>query len=290
MTIHIDETQDSPRARVASSPQIVHRFKVRADAGETDVQVKDQFRSFVTPPDVGEPPFGDGLPLQDAQVDRLYDGAYEAEAVYGAGDAGLANESSEKESFEIQPDRARLQTAISQTQYGASGGEDELAPEPVSNSINVSDRGVEGTEIITPVVKFSVSRVFNAGQVTPTYKSTLAQLVGTVNDGAFRGFAAGEVLFSGAFGELRQRAGDDVWEFRFDFLVKPNGTLEYPGVLGPTTGDPDPIPKDGWDMFWVRFGTGTLLETGEDTRFPIAVYVSQIYPRSDFSGIGINTA
>ena len=289
MTIHINETQDGPRARIAESPQIVHRFKVRADAGETDIQVKDAFRAFVTPPDVGEPPFGDGLPLQDAQVDRVYEGAYEAEAVYGAGDAGLANESSEKESFEIQPDRSKKQTAISQTQYGARNGESGIAPRSVGDAVNVSDRGAEGVEIITPVVKFSVSRVFSDSQVTPSYKSTLAQLVGTVNDAAFRGFAAGEVLFSGAFGELRKRAGDDVWEFRFDFLVKPNGTIDYPFPLQPLSGEPDPIPKDGWDLFWILFGP-QLLDNGSDDYIPSAVYISQIYPRTDFSGIGVNTA
>ena len=289
MTIHIDETQDSPRARVAASPQIVHRFKVRADAGETDIQVKDAFRSFVTPPDIGEPPFGDGLPLQDAQVDRLYENAYEAEAVYGAGDAGLANETSEKESFEIQPDRSTKQTAITQTQYGARNGAEAAQPFSVGDSINVSDRGAEGIDIITPVVKFSVSRVFNASQVTPTYKSTLAQLVGTVNDASFRGFAAGEVLFSGAFGELRKRAGDDVWEFRFDFLVKPNGTIDYPAPLLPVPGDPAPIPKEGWDFVWIQSGPGFDHNKG-DEYIPSSVYIAQIYPRTDFSGIGVNTA
>jgi len=57
--------------------------------------------------------------------------------------------------------------------------------------------------------------------VTPAYKTTLFALTGTVNSGAFEGFAAGEVLFLGASGSKR---GEEDWEITYRFAASPNAT------------------------------------------------------------------
>jgi len=68
------------------------------------------------------------------------------------------------------------------------------------SAIGVTDTGVEGVEIVVPVYNFSETHYLPDGQVTQGYKLTLFGLTGKVNNGSFRGFAAGEVLFLGASG------------------------------------------------------------------------------------------
>ena len=55
-----------------------------------------------------------------------------------------------------------------------------------------------------PVYNFSETHYIAAENVTQAYKATLFALTGRINAAPFRGFAAGEVLFSGG---LRLEAG-----------------------------------------------------------------------------------
>jgi hypothetical protein len=115
--------------------------------------------------------------------------------------------------------------------------------------------------------------------VTSFYKAALFALTGSVNNAAFRGFAAGEVLFLGASGSQR---GQDDWEITFRFAASPN-------VTGLTVGSITNIDKRGWDYLWVRYADMEDTTAKALVKRPVAVYVEQVYPFADLSGLGIGT-
>ena len=101
-------------------------------------------------------------------------------------------------------------------------------------AINVSKDSVNGVDITVPVYNFAETHYIDDNDVTQVYKVTLFNLTGKMNSGAFRGFAAGEVLFLGASG-ARRGFGD--WEITFRFAGSPNVSNL---TIGDITGiDPD---------------------------------------------------
>jgi hypothetical protein len=135
----------------------------------------------------------------------------------------------------------------------------------------------EGVDILVPQYAFSERHFVPDGTVTATYKALLATLVGTVNDSSFKGFAAGEVLFAGVRGSLRAELD---WELSYDFIAQQNRT-------GLQIGDKTGIAKAGWDYIHVFYE----MQDDDDVKMllpkVLRVYVEQIYPRGDFSDIGI---
>lgn len=144
-------------------------------------------------------------------------------------------------------------------------------------AIGVTPDGVEGVDITVPVYQFSETHYLPDSLVTPAYKATLFALTGRVNDGTFKGFAAGECLFLGATGSKR---GSGDWEITYRFAASPNATNL---TLGDITG----INKKGFEYLWVRY------EDVEDTtakalvKRPTAVYVEKVYLGGDLDLLGI---
>ena len=161
--------------------------------------------------------------------------------------------------------------------YAASG----TAPD-FKGAIGVTHDNVEGVDITVPVYNFSETHYLSAAQVTTAYKGTLFQLTGKVNNGSFRGLAAGECLFLGASGSRRGTGPDDDWEITFRFAGSPNRT----GItVGPISG----IAKKGWEYLWVRYADTE--DTGSNTlvKQPVAAYVEKVYEDGNFAALGIGT-
>ena len=146
-------------------------------------------------------------------------------------------------------------------------------------AIGVTHDNVEGVDITVPVYTFSETHYLPSSQVGNAYKMTLFSLTGKVNNGAFKGLAAGECLFLGASGSKR---GADDWEITFRFAGSPNRT----GLtVGPITG----ISKKGWEYLWVRYAD--MEDTASHTlvKQPVAAYVERVYDEGNFSSLGIGT-
>uniref|UniRef100_A0A7C2JZN0 Uncharacterized protein n=1 Tax=Schlesneria paludicola TaxID=360056 RepID=A0A7C2JZN0_9PLAN len=111
-------------------------------------------------------------------------------------------------------------------------------PPNFRGGIGVTKDGVEGVDITIPVYNFAETHYIDAALVTGAYKAALFYLTGTVNNGPFRGFAAGEVLFLGAAGSIR---GQEDWEIAYRFAASPN-------VQGLTVGSMTGIAKRGWEL------------------------------------------
>ena len=116
--------------------------------------------------------------------------------------------------------------------------------------------------------------------VTTGYKNNVMQLTGKVNNGSFKGFDAGEVLFLGVSGARRGTHTDDLWELSFSFAVSPNRTNL---TVGPITG----IVKNGWQYLWVLYEDHIDENAKVRVKKPKAVFVENVYETASFSGLGI---
>lgn len=149
-----------------------------------------------------------------------------------------------------------------------------------NSAIGVTENGVEGVDIVVPAYAWSERLILEDEFVDATYKRTLSRLTGKVNNGPFRGFPKGEVLFLGARGSQRGVDGD--WEVAFSFAQQRN-------VTGQRIGTITDIAKEGWDYLWVRYKPGDGGDGQTLVRTPSAVYVEQVYEYADFADLGIGT-
>jgi hypothetical protein len=93
-------------------------------------------------------------------------------------------------------------------------------------------------------------------------------MVWSTNMYAFRGFAAGEVIFIGARGARR---GDGNWEVTFRFAAMKNQTnIQVDDIEG--------IAKKGWEYMWTYYKLLRHEDTGLVYKKPWAVYVEHVYP------------
>lgn len=157
--------------------------------------------------------------------------------------------------------------------YAASGS----APN-FQGAIGYNGESVEGCDIITPEYRFTETHYIAAASVDGSYKASLFALTGQVNNASFKGLAAGECLFLGASGSLRD-SGED-WEITFNFAASPNRT-------GLTVGSITGIAKKGWEYIWVEYGEDE--SNNRLVKVPVSVHVEQVYEEGDFSGLGIGT-
>ena len=102
---------------------------------------------------------------------------------------------------------------------------------------------------------------------------------GAASDAAFKGWAAGEVLFEGVSARKQDSRFATPWSVTYSFRVQENAVLD----IGPATG----IEKNGWDLLDIRYE----IQAASDAlvRVPIGAYVHQVYETADFSALGIGT-
>lgn len=168
-------------------------------------------------------------------------------------------------------------------------GTTALAAPNMFGAIGVDGDSVQGVDIVVPQLTWTETYDVPAIYVTTAYIKSLSSLTGTVNSAAFRGFAAGEVLFTGASGSQQwdEDKGDGPWSLSYKFVASAN---QGPGKTFPaiTIGEIENIEKDGHDYLWVRYedavSSNVLLKK------PKFVYVNKVYRRTDFSQLGIGVS
>lgn len=188
--------------------------------------------------------------------------------------------------------RARPETGESTFQFETGGGthhvtqsletkgnyapEGKTAPD-FQGAIGVTDDAVEGVDITVPIFNFSETHFLPSAAVTQAYVLALYALTGRINQGAFRGFAAGEVLFLGASGSKR---GEDDWEISFRFAASLN-------VEDLVVGDIEGINKGGWDYLWCRYQPAADEEAKMLVQRPTSAHVERVYAWGNFALLGI---
>jgi hypothetical protein len=173
-------------------------------------------------------------------------------------------------SFDTSGGTQHVTQSIATVQKYAPSG--KTAPD-FKGAIGVTSDNVDGVDITVPVYSFSETHYVADATVTTEYRLALMALTGTVNNAAFKGFAAGECLFLGAAGSKR---GAEDWEITFRFAVSPNRT-------GITVGDITGIAKQGWQYMWVRYDDAEDSTAKAIVKKPVAVYIEKVYADGDFS-------
>lgn len=143
--------------------------------------------------------------------------------------------------------------------------------------IGVSDSGVDGVEIVSPVFEWTEERTFLTGSVTLAYLKKLQRMTGTVNNSPFRGFDSGEILFMGA--EAGIRTGEH-WRFVFTFRGSPN-------VANFTQGAFTGIRKDGHEYSWTFDTPGLSATPAQVVRQPRYLFIEKVYEEVNFADLGI---
>lgn len=160
--------------------------------------------------------------------------------------------------------------------YDSGGSAPSLATAN-KGAINVDPANgeVRGVDVVIPQMNMAFHVDHAPATVDADYIGTLIALTGAVNDDTFQGQAAGQVLFMGASCP-GYTSGDQYYPLDYEFALSPN---EASLTIGDITG----VVKYGWEYLDVRY---TAAESGGQMfQQPIAVYVHEILPTSDFDDL-----
>jgi len=152
----------------------------------------------------------------------------------------------------------------------------------LGGAIGFDGENVNGVDIVQPVMNFSETHWLKPAKMTSAYKKGIANITGTMNDGTFRDYDPGEVLFLGASGTRRGKDADSLWEVSYKFAVSPNRANF-------TVGDITVQQKYGWDYMWIRYANKIDNAKKSLIKRPVAVYVERVYKISEFSALGIGS-
>lgn len=223
-----------------------------------------------------------GLPWRanTAQLVASRHGAYEVTSEWGSA-SGSPHHATGSVSHEWQ---TRLESARV-TQSLATVGRYGPGAKQHNRAVGVThDPGggvrIEGADVLTPVSSFSVVIRPENAAVTATYRALAARYVGSVNSATFVGHPAGEVLFAGLSGGVRDATDS---ELRLEFLVSANQSALV--IAGITVAS-----KNGWDYLWVERRAAESAEAGAEGELEstvVAVYVEQMYPYRDLNDLVI---
>jgi hypothetical protein len=181
-------------------------------------------------------------------------------------------------SFEFDTGGGTQHLMASYSTVGAYGTNLDGAAAAVTDNgglIGVVNGGVEGVDVPVGSLVFTVTRNKPISAMNASYLDILADMVGRINSGTFAGtsddgvafsYVAGEVMFFGARGGVRQNKA----VISFTFGVSMNKT-------GLTVGEIAGIAKKGWEYMWVRYADTDVSKEAK------AVYVEQVGLPGDFT-------
>jgi len=265
MAVTVHEKWESRETTEGESPSIDLVYIVRGT--DDDLTAKAALASAA-------PVLYDGLVRQSLHIERTAEEVWEGSVRYGMKEPPETGDSTYQ--FDTGGGTQHITQSLETVGKYAPPGK---VPPEFKGAIGVTHDNVEGVDITVPVYNFSETHYVATALVTDAYKATLFFLTGKVNGAAFRGFAAGEVLFLGASGSKR---GEDDWEITFRFAASPN-------VTDLAVGDMVGIDKKGWEYLWVRYADDEDAAAKVLVKKPIAAYVERVYEYGDFSGLGIGT-
>lgn len=205
-------------------------------------------------------------------------------AAGGGGGGGAPTRPSEAPADEVMGPEYSFDTSggtkrITQSVYTRAaikvgGGAGSFTAPDVRRAIGVSRDRVEGCDIVTGDLKWSVA--VKGLPVTPEYIDTLVELTGTTNLFPFFNREVEELLFLGASGTYKP---GDAWTVTFNFHQGANRTAVEiaPGLTFPEV--------RAHDYIWCTYSETVV--GGFTVQTPIAAYCEQVYERKDFDRLGI---
>lgn len=216
-----------------------------------------------------------GLARQSIEFDsRVNETACKVVVNYGGASGGspAGGEAAESISFDTAGGSQHVTQSLStRGRYPA-----DYAPD-LKGAIGYDGEQVAGVDIVMPALSFTLARIVAAGEITTPFRLALSNLTGKVNDSAWKGYNAGELLFMGAAGSGRV---DQPIEITYRFAYSPTRTAFM-------VGDIPVAEKRGWDYMWVRYEDAVDTAQKARVRKPAFVYIEQVYEAANFAALGL---
>lgn len=172
--------------------------------------------------------------------------------------------------FETTGGEQHITQSLSTTSYVPAG---EVVAD-FEGAIGVSDSGVEGVDIVVPVLQMSETHYYS--ELSTAERLVFTLMTGRVNSSPFREFDAGEVLFLGVSARRENSRPDTPWSVTFRFAVQ-RARANF------DVGSINVAYKAGWDFMSIRYATMEDTAASALVRRPIQVDIHEVYEQGDFS-------
>ena len=230
------------------------------------------------------------IPKKSASVaERLTENAWKIEVNYGSesksssGDSGSEDDEATM-NFDCSAGTKHMTQAIEQTCVYAGSGEskdssDEASAVPIGwNGKDGSESEAAGVDVSIGELRETYTKTMSKSKVTGTsWKRKVAELVGKVNSGSFKGWNAGEVMFLGCSYSAPSKGSKKV-SVSFHFAIRLNESKAT--VAGQNIGS-----KKGFEYLWAL--TDDEVRDGERKRRVRKIYKAVVCETDGFGGLGI---
>jgi hypothetical protein len=135
----------------------------------------------------------------------------------------------------------------------------------------------EGVSVRRPIGSYVISYYPSADRASKAYLDSVKDMVGSVNNATFQGYAPGEVLFVSAQGK---GFNDSHFDLQFTFEIRKNKTDQQ---ITDLDGNVIEYDVDGHDYSWVFYEEVLKGETVAQN--PAQVIVEELYPRADLNDL-----
>lgn len=179
------------------------------------------------------------------------------------------------ESFSTGGGSEKITQAISTRSKNVASG----TAKDYKGAIGVTENGPEGCTIVVPAFSFSIAKRFSDDDMSVEFRKKLASLTGRINSSTFRGWDAGEVLFTGASATERQSSTNQkLWDITFNFQARANETdLTIAGI---------PVAeKQGWDYAWIAYEKKTDTSAKATVQQPVQCNIETVYRAGNFDDL-----
>ena len=230
------------------------------------------------------------IPKKSASVaERLTESAWKIEVNYGSesksssGDSGSEDDEATM-NFDCSAGTKHMTQAIEQTCVYTGSGEskdssDEASAVPIGwNGKDGSESEAAGVDVSIGELRETYTKTMSKSKVTGTsWKRKVAELVGKVNSGSFKGWNAGEVMFLGCSYSAPSKGSKKV-SVSFHFAIRLNESKAT--VAGQNIGS-----KKGFEYLWAL--TDDEVRDGERKRKVRKIYKAVVCETDGFGGLGI---
>lgn len=221
--------------------------------------------------------------------ERLTDTSWKIEVRYGAeqssGGGNTGDEDDEPTvNFDCSAGTKHMTQALSQTCVYAGSGErkdsaDVAAAVPIGwNGKDGSESEAAGVDVSIGELRETYTKTMSRSKVTGTsWKRKVAELVGKVNSGSFKGWSAGECQFLGC-SYSAPLSGSQKVRVSFHFAIRLNESK--PVIAGERVGS-----KKGFEYIWAL--TDDEVQDGQRVRKVKKIYKAEVCETDSFGGLGI---
>lgn len=216
---------------------------------------------------------GNSLFLQTARINkRIGPTIWGGQVVYGPKPTG--EQLTGKVRFTTTGGTAKIQAALAQRRYPAG------APDH-KGAIGVTKDSIEGIEVQVPALGFDRTIAVLAANITDDWIKAVARMTPSTNNGPWKGFDAGEVLFKGLDGDVEE--GKKWANLVYHFAASENAVNLDVGLANNQKVE----IKKGWEF--LELVGNPKADANELVCQPTAAYVSQVYRSANFLLLGLGS-